>query len=445
MGATYRILPDPGYRDGLGSLAQPWEEIHGREIFLDGKPVASRPIDAGWIEAGTLPPQRVSQLLPETILTGSLRSLSAISADAALGAGDPTARINAGLTLLLGSKIADNSLRAAALNPETNWPNMITVVPDGGLKSSDWDGNVGWILDGNTPFFKRGVWSGTIEGASLIFMGGFSMNGDGRAHVGHDPGIFAPSPLGFTWDETGRLWFGTIGYDEAPTQFDRYGNFFLTDTLESLSSIDLGAINAFVRGVTPNVASGGYSGNVAFQARTRGADIYYTDDGSDPSDVTNPARTLYTGPVNVNPGAGAPVTIKTVAYKLGVQGGVEEWVYTYPPDPGGAVSSPTFTPPGDYYYPSNGVMIVQLVSATAGATIRYTLDGTDPTGASAVYVGPLNLPVGATTIKAFAQKAGLADSLIRNATFIVSEGANIDNTGETPPDGGSGRVRRNIP
>lgn len=427
MAATYRILPDPGYRDGLGSLAQPWEEIHGREIFLDGKPVASRPIDAGWIEQGILPPERITHLLPETILGVGARTLAEISADAVLGASDPTARINAGLTLLLGTKIADGSIPASKLSGFGILEVSIEVGELGGFRSGDWSLDTGWSLYGDGPIFNRGFWRGITQGT--IQCGSFFVAPDGHGGIGTDN-------KGIRWDTLGRIWFATPSYDESPMQFDKLGNIFVTDTTQSLSAIDLGAINEYVRGVIPNVASGAYSGNVAFTPKTRGARIYYTDDGTDPSDVTNGSRTKYTAPIAVNPGAGAPITIKTVAEKLGAQGAVEEWTYTYPPDPGGAVASPVFTPTGDYYYPSNGILSVELTSATAGATIRYTLDGSAPTGASAVYVAPIQLPVGQTQIKAFAQKAGLADSVSRESTYVVAEGSNDGGNGE--PTGGGG-------
>lgn len=438
MAATFRILPDPGYRDGLGSLAQPWEEIHGREIFLDGKPVASRPIDAGWIENGTLPPQRITQLLATVELMGSARSLAAISADAALGASDPTGRINAGITLLLGSKIATASIKPAALNPAFDWAGSFRVAAHFGFYSDDFSifNSTGWNLEGDIPRFYKGEWGGLVNGR-IDIAGAFAVNENGGGHIGSEG--FGGTAHGVHWDNTGRLWFATIDYVDAPTQFDNLGNFFLLDTPKSLSVIDLGAINAICKGVTPNVASGAYAGNVTFTPRTRGASVYYTNDGSDPSDLTNPSRTLHVGPINVNPGAGAPITLKTVSYKLGVQSAVEDWTYTFPTDPGGAVSSPTFDPTGGYYYPSNGIQIVNISSGTAGATIRYTLDDTAPNGASAVYVGPLNLPVGTTKVRAFAQKAGLVDSLERAMTYVVTQGSNSGGSGN-PGGGGGGHI-----
>lgn len=63
---------------------------------------------------------------------------------------------------------------------------------------------------------------------------------------------------------------------------------------------------------------------------------------------------------------------------------------------------------------------VALTSATEGATIHYTIDGSEPTSTSTVYSEPIIL-VFDVTIKAIAVKEGLADSDVNEATFTVVE------------------------
>lgn len=63
---------------------------------------------------------------------------------------------------------------------------------------------------------------------------------------------------------------------------------------------------------------------------------------------------------------------------------------------------------------------VALTSATEGATIHYTIDGSEPTSTSTVYSEPIIL-VFDVTIKAIAVKDGLADSDVNEATFTVVE------------------------
>ncbi|SHJ71726.1 Cadherin-like beta sandwich domain-containing protein [Geosporobacter subterraneus DSM 17957] len=67
---------------------------------------------------------------------------------------------------------------------------------------------------------------------------------------------------------------------------------------------------------------------------------------------------------------------------------------------------------------------VTLTSATSGATIYYTLSGSDPTESSTRYTGPLSI-TGASgetiTLKAMAVKAGMENSSIRTFTYTISE------------------------
>jgi hypothetical protein len=66
---------------------------------------------------------------------------------------------------------------------------------------------------------------------------------------------------------------------------------------------------------------------------------------------------------------------------------------------------------------------VELASATEGATIYYTLDGSEPTTASTVYSTPIEINE-ALTIKAFAVKDGMNDSAISSAEYTIKETPN---------------------
>jgi chitinase len=80
------------------------------------------------------------------------------------------------------------------------------------------------------------------------------------------------------------------------------------------------------------------------------------------------------------------------------------------------VATPTVTPNGGTF---NAPVSVTLACKTAGATIRFTTDGTTPSASSTAYAGPFTL--GATsTVKAFATKAGLRDSGVITATFTIN-------------------------
>ncbi|MBQ6925876.1 MAG: chitobiase/beta-hexosaminidase C-terminal domain-containing protein [Kiritimatiellae bacterium] len=80
------------------------------------------------------------------------------------------------------------------------------------------------------------------------------------------------------------------------------------------------------------------------------------------------------------------------------------------------VDDPAFSPEtGVTFSPSLGV---SLTCATAGATIRYTADGSDPTDTSAEYTGPITLSA-TTTLKARAYLSGMAASGIVEATYTL--------------------------
>ena len=87
-----------------------------------------------------------------------------------------------------------------------------------------------------------------------------------------------------------------------------------------------------------------------------------------------------------------------------------------PPTP--VVATPTFTPAAGTYFEEQTVTIA---CTTQGATIHYTLDGTEPTEESPVYDEPLVISE-TTTIKAFAVKEGYDDSAIAEATYTIQLG-----------------------
>jgi len=83
------------------------------------------------------------------------------------------------------------------------------------------------------------------------------------------------------------------------------------------------------------------------------------------------------------------------------------------------VKEPTFNPEaGTYIAPLTGLEAVEIECATNGATIRYTIDGTDPTISSAAYSSSSPISISsATTIKAKAYKDGMNPSAITTAEY----------------------------
>jgi hypothetical protein len=87
-----------------------------------------------------------------------------------------------------------------------------------------------------------------------------------------------------------------------------------------------------------------------------------------------------------------------------------------------AADAPVFSPGGGTYAIAQ---MVTITSATSGASIRYTTDGSTPTETNGIiYSGPVNISNSPTTLQAIAYESGFADSTVTNATYTI---------GSTPP------------
>ncbi len=144
--------------------------------------------------------------------------------------------------------------------------------------------------------------------------------------------------------------------------------------------------------------------SVVISCVTPDADIYFTTDGSEPTD----ADTLYTEAVEI----GVTTTLKAIAVKVALtDSGVASGVYTL-----GCVA-PVFTPSAGAF---SSAQSVEIDSETAGATIHYTVDGSTPTTGSPTYSSPIEIDE-TTTLKAIAVKTGLTNSSVTSGTFTIAE------------------------
>ena len=131
--------------------------------------------------------------------------------------------------------------------------------------------------------------------------------------------------------------------------------------------------------------------SVAITTTTAGATIRFTTDGTEPTEASQP----YESPLSV----ATTTTIKAKAFKpFWSASGTATATYGFNY---GTVGAPVVTPSGGTF--SDDVTVT--VSAAAGATIRYTTNGAEPTASSPVYVGPV-LVDATVTIRA---RAFLAD------------------------------------
>lgn len=136
-----------------------------------------------------------------------------------------------------------------------------------------------------------------------------------------------------------------------------------------------------------------------------GASIYYTTDGTVPTD----ASTLYTAPFQITQTA----TVKAIATMANWQNSDVTSLDVTITAP--TVATPVFTPLAGTYADSVSVCIA---CATDGAEIRYTTDGTEPTEASTLYTAPILLTA-TTTVKAKAFKTAWFASETAMAAYTV--------------------------
>jgi len=146
---------------------------------------------------------------------------------------------------------------------------------------------------------------------------------------------------------------------------------------------------------------------VTISSATAGALISYTTNGTTPSATGGTAS-----PVTVT--VGAAETIEAIAYESGMSNSaVATAAYTL----AAAVATPTFSPVAGAIPAGTTVTIT---SATAGALISYTTNGTTPsaTGGTA---SPVTVTVGAAeTINAIAYKSGMSNSAVATAAYTMA-------------------------
>jgi len=111
------------------------------------------------------------------------------------------------------------------------------------------------------------------------------------------------------------------------------------------------------------------------------------------------------------------------------------WTYFDQPTPESANNTPDYPANEDTNFAAlpefsvmggihSGEIAVELTSATAAATIRYTLDGSRPTEASAVYAGPIAISE-TTIVRARAWAAGLMVSATNTETYLFDIPLNL--------------------
>lgn len=148
-----------------------------------------------------------------------------------------------------------------------------------------------------------------------------------------------------------------------------------------------------------------YFNSTLTMTAAEGASIYYTTDGSTPTD----SSTLYTAPFQITETS----TIKAIATMSNYQNSSVATLDVTITAP--TVETPVFAPVAGTYADS---VNFTLSCATSDAEIRYTTDGTEPTETSTLYTAPVTLTA-TTTVKAKAFKTAWFASETATAAYTV--------------------------
>ena len=153
-------------------------------------------------------------------------------------------------------------------------------------------------------------------------------------------------------------------------------------------------------------AAGTYTSSVSvtLSSTLSGATIRYTTDGSEPTS----GSTAYTGPIAL----ATTTTVKAKTFHPDyTTSATATAAYTI------EVAQPTFTPDGGTQAAGTTITVA---TATAGATIHYTLNGAEPTTSDPVIPSGGTLVVGNYTLKAKASKTGCAASPTKSADYVIT-------------------------
>jgi len=162
---------------------------------------------------------------------------------------------------------------------------------------------------------------------------------------------------------------------------------------------------------TPTFSPGGGTYNtsqtVTIADTTSGAVLYCTTDGTAPTtsspkcaQPTTVFQTEFLQAIAVAPGKSAS-PVAAAAYTIDLS----------------AAATPTFSPAGGSY---TSAQQVTIASATSGANIYYTADGTVPTASSTLYTGPITVS-SSQTLSAIAVASGHTNSGVASATYVISQ------------------------
>ena len=209
---------------------------------------------------------------------------------------------------------------------------------------------------------------------------------------------------------------GTVPSSTVGTVYSSPVSISVTSTLQAIayetgysnSSVTSGVytINGACATPTFTPAAGTFttSTSVTISTTTGGATIRYTTNGTTPSSTLG---TVYSSAVSLT----STATLQAIAYETGYSNSaVASGNYTI------QCATPTFNPAAGTFTTSTSVTIS---TATSGASIRYTTNGTTPSSTvGTVYSSAVSITATAT-LQAIAYETGLSNSAVASGNYTI--------------------------
>jgi alpha-tubulin suppressor-like RCC1 family protein len=289
--------------------------------------------------------------------------------------------------------------------------------------------NGNWTPSGQVPramLMKVGTTShgtpGGVYGAALnVGVGSVTPQAglyasSGQRRASSSPGATAGLLLGTTGESGGNGGAAVIDRSTTLRTYGRRGvGWFDSDKYGASYFLARGALLNPTFDLGPQTAWGRYLRILPAASSAGFASLRYTLDGSEPT-WRSP---LYRGPVLVKPG----MQFRARSFGRDHAPSASTALFAVPAPPGpesptSEAEAPTFDPPGGTYTTRR---TVTLASATSGAAIHYTTDGTEPTAASSsVASGGTVLVTRGLPLKARAIASGMSDSAVSSAHYRIT-------------------------
>lgn len=210
----------------------------------------------------------------------------------------------------------------------------------------------------------------------------------------------------------------------ATSKNGNYYKLISSDAKITTPSIDWSSYSS----ITITITARKYGGPSADQGK-----ISVTKNSSELNSYSPGSTTLTaSSALSISPTGTGSLIIACLGASSGKGCGVSEILIEGTASSSSSVATPTFSVAAGTY---NVAQSVTLATATDGATIHYTIDGTDPTEGSATYSSALAVNV-STTIKAIAVKDGVSSSIataayeLKVATPVIDPDGSVFETSQ---------------